>query len=469
MAVSGEETLTHLRFLPPLLAVAVFMQLLDATILNTALPVIAKDLNESALNMQSAVISYALTVAVLMPLSGYLCDRYGTRRVFSLSMLLFAVGSVLCASAPSLALLVVGRIVQGMGGAMLMPVPRLIVMKTYPRDRLVSVMNYVITPALIGPVLGPVVGGYLVDYASWHWIFLINVPMGVMGFLLALKILPDYRAKDADQQHLDLGGFLLFAGGALGLTLSVETVVHAESRLFSLVCVVLGSVCLYGYWLHAQKDKHPLYATNLLQVRTYRLGLSANLVSRMGINAVPFLLPLLYQLVFGYSASHSGWMMMPVAVAAMIAKSFINPLTKRFGFRLVLMSNTRLLGVVIMLLSLASVDNVFWFLLPLLFLMGICNSIHFSTANALTIADLRDWQAGSGNSLLSVNQQLAISIGIALGSVLLNSFHYSLFGGEKLYTAFQYTFIVVGLITFLSSFIFKHLHPRDGQNLIQRD
>lgn len=468
MLESNQKNLPYLRFLPPLLAVAVFMQLLDATILNTALPVIAKDLNESALNMQSAVIAYALTVAVFMPLSGYLCDRYGTKRVFAGAMLLFGIGSVLCASAPSLSMLVLGRIVQGMGGAMLMPVPRLIVMKTYPRDRLVSVMNYVVTPALIGPVLGPVVGGYLVDYASWHWIFLINVPMGLIGMLLSIKILPDYRAADARHQHLDVIGFLLFVGGALGLTLSVEMVVRPESRLFSAVCAVLGCLSLYGYWLHAKRDRHALYATDLLQVRTYRLGLSANMVSRIGINAVPFLLPLLYQLVFGFSASHSGWMMVPVVVAAMLAKSLINPLTRRFGFRLVLMSNTRLLGVVIMSLSLASVSNVFWFLIPLLFLMGICNSIQFSTTNALTIADLRDWQAGSGNSLLSVNQQLAISIGIALGSVLLNSFHYSLFGGEKLYTAFQYTFIVVGVITFLSSFIFKHLHPRDGQNLIQR-
>lgn len=457
------------RFLPVLLAVAVFMQLLDATVLNTALPKMAEDLHQSALNMQSAIISYALTLALFMPLSGYLCDRYGTRRVFVISMALFVFGSLLCATSTTLQMLIFSRVVQGMGGAMLMPVPRLVIMRAYPKERLLSVMNYVVTPALIGPVLGPLVGGYLVDYASWHWIFLINVPIGILGLWMTLKVMPDFRAEDAHEVHLDYAGFLLFSGGAVGLTLAVEMITHASTRLFGVLCAIGGAVCLYLYWLHARKDPDALYSTTLLKVRTYRLGLSGNMVSRLGMSAVPFLLPLLLQVEFGYNAVISGWMLAPIAVAAMLGKSIVAPLMRQFGYRKVLVFNTRLIGVLIILLAFPSAETPLWVLLPQLLLLGLCNSIQFTGMNTLTIADLRSWQAGSGNSLLAVNQQLGISFGIAIGALLLNGFHNSGLDGGELHHAFQYTFWIIGGITFLSSWVFAHLHQRDGENLVQRD
>nr|WP_245935965.1 MFS transporter [Suttonella ornithocola] len=403
-----------------------------------------------------------------MPLFGYLCDRYGTQRVFVVSMALFIFGSLLCAAAPSLSMLVFGRVVQGMGGAMLMPVPRLVIMRAYPKDRLLPVMNYVVTPALLGPVLGPLVGGYLVDYASWHWIFLINVPIGLAGLWMTLKLMPNFRATDTQHVHLDYAGFLLFSGGAAGLTLFVETILHPASRLFGIICAVAGGICLYLYWQYARRAPDAIYAPNLWKVRTYRLGISGSIISRLGMNAVPFLLPLLLQVAFGYDAVLSGWMLAPIAVAAMIGKSLVAPLMKSFGYRKVLVYNTRIIGTLIALLALPNAHTPLWMLLPLLFIMGLCNSIQFTAMNTLTLADLRDWQAGSGNSLMAVNQQLGISFGIALGALLLNGFHNSGLADGNLHRAFQYTFIIIGMITFTSGWVFAHLHQRDGENLVHR-
>ena len=219
------------RFLPLLLALAIFMQMLDSTILNTALPSIAQDLNQSPLQMQAAVIAYSLTLALIMPLSGWLSDRYGTKRVFIAAMSVFMAGSLLCAVASSLPMLVFARVVQGMGGAMLAPTPRMVVMQAYDKSRLINVMNYIVMPALIGPIIGPIVGGYLVEYATWHWIFLINLPFGFIAIATAIRIMPNFKKEQ--NQPFDLLGFLLFGGGALGLSFAVETAQHAQAAWFS--------------------------------------------------------------------------------------------------------------------------------------------------------------------------------------------------------------------------------------------
>ena len=287
-----------------LLAIAIFMQMLDTTILNTALPTMALDLKESPLNMQSAIIAYALTLALLMPLSGYLADRFGTRHVFVAALGLFMLGSLMCAAAPNLPTLIIARVVQGLGGSMLTPIPRLTLMRVYEKSQLLNAINYAIMPALIGPILGPLVGGYLVEYASWHWIFLLNLPIGAIGIIAALKIMPNIKGEKG---HFDIIGFLLFAAAACALSLSVEIVLHPNAILFSLLLAASGFAAFWLYWRHAAHDPAPLYAGNLFQVRTYRLGLSGNLASRLGISSVPFLLPLLFQVAFGFSASLSGW------------------------------------------------------------------------------------------------------------------------------------------------------------------
>ncbi|MCP1660695.1 MFS transporter [Neisseria perflava] len=450
------------RWLPVLLAVAIFMQMLDATILNTALPAIAKDLNESPLNMQSAVIVYSLTVALLIPLSGYLVDRFGTKKVFLYAIAVFMAGSLLCAVAPNLTALVVARAVQGVGGSMLVPVPRLTILRVYDKSQLLNAINYAVMPALIGPVLGPLVGGYLVEYATWHGIFLLNLPIGLIGLLLGLKIMPDVRGE---RSVLDLGGFLLFASAACALTLAVDIISHPNSAKFSLLMACGGAALLWLYARHAKTHPNPLYAGNLFQVRTFRLGLSGNLFSRLGISSVPFLLPLLFQVAFGYNASLSGWLLVPIALASLLVKPAIKPMMARFGYRRVLVWNTRLLAVLIILLAAPGAQTPAWLWVVLLFAMGTCNSVQFSAMNTLTLADLRGYQTGSGNSLMAVNQQLAIGLGIAVGALMLQLWTKSSIGQANLHTAFRLTFLGIGLITLASSFIFSRLHTSDGNNL----
>lgn len=450
------------RWLPLLMAIAIFMQMLDATILNTALPKIAEDLNESPLNMQLAVIVYTLTVALLIPLSGYLVDRFGTKNIFLGAISIFMFGSLLCAVAPNLPMLVLARVVQGIGGSMLVPVPRLTILRVYDKSQLLNAFNYAVMPALIGPVLGPLVGGYLVEYASWHWIFLLNLPIGLVGLITGWWIMPNVKGESS---RLDLSGFLMFAAAACALTLSVEIISHAGAAPFSALLALSGGFLMWLYFRHAKTNPEPIYAGHLFKVRTFRLGLTGNLVSRLGISSVPFLLPLLFQVAFGYSASVSGWMVAPIALASLLIKPGIKPLMVRFGYRNVLIWNTRILGVLIACLSLPGQTAPSWIWVIMLLSIGACNSVQFSSMNTLTIADLRPYQTGSGNSLMAVNQQLAISLGIALGALILQAWRKSSIGQSDLHVAFQLTFVGIGLITFFSSFIFSRLHVSDGRNL----
>ena len=451
------------RWLPLLLAVAIFMQMLDATILNTALPAIARDFQESPLDMRSAVIAYALTVALLIPLSGYLADRFGTKRLFLASIALFMFGSLLCAVAPNLTALVLARVVQGVGGSMLVPVPRLTILRVYDKSQLLNAMNYAVMPALIGPVLGPLVGGYLVEYATWQWIFLLNLPIGLLGLLVGLKIMPDVKGEHA---ALDVGGFALFAAAACSLTLAVDIMAHPNAGMFALLLLSASVLAAWCYYRHARVFPEPIYAGHLLKVRTFRLGLVGNLCSRLGISSIPFLLPLLFQVAFGYSASESGWLVAQIALASLLVKPVIKPMMTRFGYRQVLLWNTRILAALMMLLALPDAGTPWPWWLLLLLVMGACNSVQFSAMSTLTVADLRPYQTGSGNSLMAVNQQLAIGLGIALGALMLQGWTHSSIGKEDLHAAFRYTFVGIGLVTLASGLIFGRLHVSDGRNLV---
>ncbi|MFC3874118.1 MFS transporter [Neisseria musculi] len=451
------------KYLPLLLAVAIFMQMLDTTILNTALPAMAAGLNESPLNMQSAVIAYVLTLALLIPLSGYLADRFGTRNVFVAALGLFMAGSLLCAAAPNLPMLVLARVVQGLGGSMLAPVPRLTLMRAYSKAQLLNAINYAVMPALIGPILGPLVGGYLVEYASWHWIFLINLPIGALGIWLSLKVMPNIKGEKG---RFDTVGFLLFAAAACALSLSVEIITHPRALPFSGLLSAFGASALWLYRIHATHSKNPIYADHLFQVRTFRIGLGGNLASRLGISSAPFLLALMFQVALGFSAGLSGWLLAPMALASLLAKPLIKPLMTRLGYRRVLIGNTRILGLLIATLALPPADAAWWVWVLLLSGIGLCNSIQFSAMNTLTIADLRPHQTGSGNSLMAVNQQLAIALGIALGALMLQWFSRNIPAGGNLHTAFRCTFAATGAVTFVSGLIFARLHRSDGRNLV---
>ncbi|MCT4133654.1 MFS transporter [Elizabethkingia anophelis] len=450
------------KILPVILATAIFMQMLDSTILNTSLPSIAKDLQESPLNMQNAIISYVLTLAVFMPVSGFLADKFGTKKVFISSLILFSIGSLFCALSQNLTQLVLSRVIQGIGGSLMTPVGKLALIKTFDKNELLKAMNFAIIPALIGPVLGPLVGGYLVDYFSWHWIFLINIPIGIIGIVLGSKFMPDYKSESLD---FDLKVFLIFASASLLLSVSLELFGDLQNITPVLFIFILGFLFLYYYYWHAKRDENPIFPLNLFKVRTFRVGIVGNLATRLGISSVPLLLPLMIQIAYKQSAVTSGWIITPMAITAIFAKSYVIKILDTFGYRKTLMTNTFIIGSLICLLAIPGINtSIYWFT-PIIAVLGFFNSIQFTSMNTISIADLRNFQTSSGNSLLSVNQQLAIGFGITFGLIVLKLFENSALIKGDVHNAFRYTFLTIGILTIISGFVFRRLHTSDGKNM----
>lgn len=455
------------KFLPLILATAIFMQMLDSTILNTSLPSIARDLQESPLNMQNAIISYVLTLALFMPVSGFLADKFGTKKVFISSLIVFILGSLLCAISQNLTHLVISRVIQGLGGSLMTPVGRLALIKTFEKSELMKAMNFAIIPALIGPILGPLVGGYMVDYLSWHWIFLINIPIGILGISLSLKYMPDYKSTESS---FDLKGFLIFASASLLLSVSLELFGSTKHTTLILLIFTLGFLMIYYYYIHAKKTKNAIFPLNLFQVRTFRVGILGNLATRLGISSIPLLLPLMIQIAYQNSAVISGWIVAPMALTAMFGKSFVIKILNNFGYRKTLMTNTFIIGILIACLGIPGINSSIYWFIPIISVLGFFNSIQFTSMNTIAIADLRSSHTSSGNSLLAVNQQLAVGFGIAFGLIALKLFenNTSLTHGNT-HLSFRYTFYLVGFLTFISGFVFRRLHTNDGNNMKSQD
>ncbi|RYD99020.1 MAG: MFS transporter [Sphingobacteriales bacterium] len=457
------ELNTTKRVLPIILATSIFMQMLDSTILNTSLAAIARDLGESPLNMQNTIISYVLTLAVFMPVSGFVADKFGTRKVFICSLILFSIGSLCCSLSGNLTQLVVSRMIQGVGGSLMTPVGKLALIRTFPKKDLLRAMNFALVPALIGPVMGPLVGGYMVDYLSWHWIFLINIPMGLVGIALSLKYMPDYKSAVLD---FDLRGFLIFASASLLLSVSLELFGNPVYVSPALAVLLAGFVLSYFYYRHAKTDNNPIFPLNLFKVRTFRVGILGNLATRLGISAIPLLLPMLVQLAYGESAVVSGWIVAPMALTAMIGKSAVRTVLSRFGYRNTLMANTMIIGILICAMGIPAAGGSIYHYLPIIAALGFFNSIQFTAMNTISIADLRDYHTSSGNSLVAVNQQLAVGFGVAFGLIVLKVFQADVkLVHNEIRTAFSYTFLVVGFLTILSGFVFRRLHFKDGTNM----
>jgi len=447
--------------LPWIAAMAFFMQALDATILNTALPAIALSLNRSPLAMQSAVISYTLTVAMLIPVSGWLADRFGTRKVFIAAVSLFTLGSLACALSSSLTMLVLFRIVQGIGGAMMMPVARLALLRAYPRSELLPVLNFVTMPGLVGPVLGPLLGGVLVTWASWHWIFLINIPVGILGIFYARKYMPDFTTP---KRRFDFTGFVLFGIGLVLLSSGIE--LFGEKIVASSLALAVtsgGILLLLLYIVHARRHPMPLIPLPMFKTRTFSVGILGNIASRLGTGSIPFLMPLMLQVGFGYTAVLAGCMMAPTALGSILAKSTVTQVLRWFGYRKTLTGISVIIGVLIASFALQSPAASLTLLLLPLFALGMAMSTQFTAMNTITLADLNDSNASSGNSMLAVTQQLAISFGVAVSAAVLR--FYSNFDGTTV-DHFHATFLTMGGVTVLSGLVFMLLKPGDGRHLI---
>ncbi|AOK30432.1 EmrB/QacA subfamily drug resistance transporter [Burkholderia singularis] len=456
-AVPSEKSLTVMLWL---VATGFFMQALDATIVNTALPSMAASLGESPLRMQSVVIAYSLTMAVMIPVSGWLADTLGTRRVYFSAIAIFALGSLLCANAHTLPMIVAFRVIQGIGGAMLLPVGRLAVLRTFPAERYLPALSFIAIPGLIGPLIGPTLGGWLVKIASWHWIFLINVPIGIAGCIATFYSMADARNPAAGR--FDIKGYLLLTIGMVALTISLDGLADLGlQHAVVLVLLILGLACFVAYGLYAVRAPQPLFSLELFRIHTFSVGLLGNLFARLGSGAMPYLIPLLLQVGLGYGAFEAGLMMLPVAAAGMFSKRIITVLITRHGYRKVLLANTVMVGLTMASFALMRDTTPAWVRIAQLALFGGFNSMQFTAMNTLTLKDLGTGGASSGNSLFSLVQMLSMSLGVTVGGALLATFTGMIARGAPAHPlpAFHATFICVGVITAASAWIFAQLSP----------
>ncbi|MFA9617451.1 DHA2 family efflux MFS transporter permease subunit [Mannheimia sp. E15BD] len=445
-------------------ASAFFMQTLDSTILNTALPAISADIHESPLEMQMAVISYALTIAALIPLSGWLADKFGMLKIFRLAVVLFVLGSICCAMSQTLEILVLTRIFQGIGGALMMPVARLTIIRIVPKSELVATWNTMAMAGLIGPILGPIVGGWLATFASWHWIFLINIPMGILGIYISGKYMPNLTQET---EKFDFIGFLLFAFGLVSFTFGLELIGEDLNNSFrALLIIAIGLLLMAIYIFYAKRAINPILSLSLFKTRTFSIGMIANLINRLCNSGVPFLVPLMLQVSFGYRADLAGLLLAPIAVGAILAKSVVGKILMRLGYKYTLISGAIAMSVIIFTLGFMDKQTPIWLLVLILFINGMCNSIIFTSINTLTIADLKDKEASAGSTFLSAVQQVGIGFGIAVASVILALYRKN-YGeqGEQLQQAFSSTFFTVSIFGLLLALFLLFLNKTDGDNL----
>jgi EmrB/QacA subfamily drug resistance transporter len=456
------------RLVPWLIAVAFFMESLDTTILNTAVPTIAAALHVAPLSMKSVLASYTLSLAVFIPISGWMADRFGTRRVFASAIGLFTLGSFLCGISSNIHLLVAYRILQGCGGSMMVPVGRLTIVRTFAKSELIRAMSFVAIPGLIGPMLGPIAGGLIVGYFHWRLIFFVNIPIGIAGLCMVYLHLPDYRERT---DPLDVTGLILFGSGVALLSYVLEVFgEHTLSAREILGLLTLSIVLLAAYGLHATKAAHPMLRLTLFRIRTFRASVDGSFLTRLGIGGIPFLFPLLYQVGLGFTPIQSGLLMMPQAIAAMSLKLTMPRILARLGYRAVLISNTLLIGLQILLFAHIGKGTPVWLVVAELFSYGFFTSLQYTSMNTLVYADISQEQESSASSIASTVQQMAISFGVASASLVTAFFipdrHTS--SSPEFIHGIHRAFFVLGAMTLVSSIVFGELKRGDGDVVSRR-
>ena len=455
------------RLLPWLVAVAFFMESLDTTILNTAVPAISEALKVAPLSMKSVLASYTLSLAVFIPISGWMADRFGTRRVFASAIGLFTLGSFLCGISSNIHLLVACRILQGCGGAMMVPVGRLTLVRTFAKSELIRAMSFVAIPALIGPMLGPIAGGLIVGYFHWRFIFFVNIPIGLIGLLMVYLHLPDYREKT---HPLDIVGLILFGSGIALLSYVLEifgehTLSTAKSWDFWRFLLSL----IGGYLFHAREIEFPLLRLSLFRIRTFSAAVSGSFFTRLGIGGVPFLLPLLYQVGLGFTPIQSGLLIMPQALASMSTKFLLPKILNRVGYRGVLVSNTVILGLLLLLFATIGLHTPVWVIVMQAFCYGAFTSLQYTSMNTLVYADVTEGETSSASSIASTMQQMSISFGVASAGLATAFFVPRVYSNPaEMIHGVHEALLVLGVFTVLSTAIFSKLKSGDGQNVSQQ-
>jgi EmrB/QacA subfamily drug resistance transporter len=455
------------RVIPLIVATALFMENMDSTVIATSLPAIAADIGTSPLTLKLAITSYLLSLAVFIPASGWTADRFGARMVFSLAVAVFMVGSIGCALSSSVFHFVFARILQGMGGAMMTPVGRLVLLRSIDKSALVNAMTWVTVPALIGPVIGPPLGGFITTYFSWHWIFLINIPIGLLGIFMALRFIPPIKGEA--HEPFDLYGMVLagiglagiaFGLSVAGLNLLPWTVVGA--------LILIGSIAMTLYIIHARRTGSPVLDFSLLHLPTMRASIVGGFLFRLGIGALPFLLPLLMQVGFGLSPFQSGLVTFASAVGAMGMKTLAARIIRTFGFRYMMTINAVVSSFFLAACALFTVTTPLLLIMIILVVGGFFRSLQFTAINTVAYAEVDPGRMSRATTLVSVNQQLAISAGVAIGAFSVETTLWWRHASELDASVFAPAFVVVSLISAASAWFFWQMHDDAGHEISGR-
>lgn len=451
------------RITPLILATALFMENMDSTVIATSLASIAADIGTDPISLKLALTAYLVALAIFIPISSWMADRFGARNVFRVAMAVFVLGSIACAFANSLGFFVGARFLQGMGGALMTPVARLVLVRSTPRHDLVNAMAWLTIPGLIGPIVGPPFGGFLTTYFSWHWIFLINVPIGILGILLVSRFLPEMIRNKP--RAIDFKGFAL-AGPAFALFAFGTSVISlpALPPMFGIVATIMGLGLAYAYARHALNTDNPLFDLRLLRFPFFRSSVIAGTFFRLGQGATPFLFPLMLQLSFGYTPFQSGMITFASAIGAIVAKFLANGIFLRFGFRLSLALSTLISAAGLFAMGLYTPDTALFIIIGILIFVGFWQSIFWTGSNAFVFADIDDKDAGQANVMAQVSTQLSIALGVALGGGMLEAataWH----GGELKLADFHFAFLVLGAVCLISTVLFWRLPKNAGHQL----
>jgi EmrB/QacA subfamily drug resistance transporter len=450
-----------------IIATALFMENMDGTVLSTSLPAIAVDLHEDPIVLKLALTSYMLTLAVFIPASGWVADKLGARTVFCTAIATFVLGSVLCGASSTLPELIGARVFQGLGGAMMVPVGRLVLLRSIPKSEMVDSLAYLTVPALIGPVVGPPLGGFITTYWQWRWIFWINVPIGLLGIVLTLKFIENVRERNVSA--FDLKGFLLSGPGLLALVFGLTSIGRSFTPGWAVAALIVGGLLLLMLYVrHARHAPAPIIDLSLLKLPTFYAGVVGGFFFRMGIGAIPFLMPLLLQLGFGLSPFQSGSLTFAAAAGAMAMKFTASRLIRRFGFRSILVANAAISAVFLASYGLIGAQTPHSLIFFALLIGGFFRSLEFTALNAIGYAEVAQARMSRATSFASVSQQMSQAVGVAVAAASVQAVQWALSDATLAPRDMQISFFIVAAISLASILIFARLGPDAGAEVSGR-
>lgn len=447
-------------------SLALFMEAVDTTVINTAIPAMSESLHVNPIDLKLALISYLLSLAIFIPVSGWIADKFGVKKVFIAAIVVFTLSSVWCGFTHNLHELIIARFIQGLGGSLTLPTGRLIIVRTCERHELIAKMNVVVMVASLGLMLGPVVGGFITHYLSWRWIFWVNLPIGLFAVILAMALLPPMGKQPVPA--FDKIGFCLFGIGLATLTYSLSSLSETNrDPSQSFIMILVAFLLFIAYAFHSKRISHPIVNVNLLRIRTFRVSVLGNLLGRLGFGGVPFLLPLVLQIGLKFPAQMSGLLMAPIALGIMIVKPASLTFLRLLGYRRLLILNTLLVGCILCAFATINTSSSISYIVILTFTFGFLVALQYTGMNSLAYANISFDEVSAANSIMSTIQQIAQSFGVAVAAILIRLYETSFLSFDEIsLSAMHKTFLSMGGLTILSILIFLGLKKLDGQEMI---